>query len=115
MPVEKKDNRYGDDILQALITVTWRRDFLAVSRDRKSTRLNSSRFDLVCRLLLEKKKAPHQRAGLQESLQCFAGQSDVGFTPHPWPAHCTRDVNALLAVAGDQYSQRHGQILRVGN
>src|SRR5437868_15032009 len=25
-------------------------------RDRKSTRLNQSRFDLVCRLLLEKKK-----------------------------------------------------------
>src|SRR5437773_8727883 len=26
------------------------------SEDRKSTRLNQSRFDLVCRLLLEKKK-----------------------------------------------------------
>src|SRR5439155_13085943 len=34
-----------------------RRARVAGARDRKSTRLNSSRFDLVCRLLLEKKRS----------------------------------------------------------
>src|SRR3982751_2096290 len=33
-------------------------DAAVADRDRKSTRLNSSHSDLVCRLLLEKKKAP---------------------------------------------------------
>src|SRR5690349_23207315 len=33
---------------------------IRVAEDRKSTRLNSSRRDLVCRLLLEKKKKKNQ-------------------------------------------------------
>ena len=35
--------------------------FDTTPRDRKSTRLNQSHSDLVCRLLLEKKKKTHKK------------------------------------------------------
>src|SRR5207249_10594562 len=49
-------NRLGNETLGAESFLYQRFMKKAANRDRKSTRLNSqSRFDLVCRLLLEKK------------------------------------------------------------
>src|SRR5256885_11968350 len=48
---ERREGR-KNDVVQRLRPLT------AAEQDRKSTRLNSSHCNLVCRLLLEKKKSP---------------------------------------------------------
>src|SRR3712207_6925294 len=48
-------------VLREMVPVRYRQEFTTTTpaQDRKSTRLNSSHANLVCRLLLEKKKT-HQ-------------------------------------------------------
>src|SRR5260370_26955411 len=56
-----------------------RRERRSFARDRKSTRLNSSHLNLVCRLLLEKKKSKkNPRSALQPLSDATSNRDEAG-------------------------------------
>ena len=52
---------------------------------------------------------------LAEAIELFAGQSDVAFASHHWPAWGTSDIVAFLTQQRDLYAYLHDQTLRLIN
>ena len=52
---------------------------------------------------------------LAEAIELFAGQSDVAFASHHWPAWGTSNIVAFLTQQRDLYAYLHDQTLRLIN